>query len=300
MSGAITDTTASSSPRRPGTPAPRIPRIFHFIYLSPRSEELSLAYYLCLESCLRVNEPDEVFLYCRHEPRGAYWERLRERVTLVVVAGSEVVPELNYPRRRMNRYRDLHETDFLRLEILLRQGGVYADLDTLFVNPLAPELFEHSFVIGRELDVYRGGGEEAVPSLCNAVLMCAPGAPFARLWLQRMPAAFDGTWDAHSTGLAELLRAEHPELVHIEPSRSFYPFMFTREDLAKLFEELHTDLEGVYSIHMWAHLWWSRWRRDFSSFHGGRLSERYVRAGGTTYAHAARPVLMAATDAARA
>ncbi len=300
MSAAISQLSQGSSPRTPAPAPARIPRIFHFIYLSPSSEELSLAYYLCLESCLRVNEPDTVFLYCRHAPRGRYWERLRERVTLVVVAGSALVPELRYPRRRMNRYRDLHETDFLRLEILLRHGGIYADLDTLFVNPLAPELFEHSFVIGRELDVIRGGGEEAVPSLCNAVLMCAPEARFARLWLERMPAAFDGSWDAHSTGLAELLRAEHPDLVHVEPSRSFYPFMFTREDLAKLFEELHTDLDGVYSIHMWAHLWWSRWRRDFSSFHGGRLSDRYVRAGRTTYAHAARPILLAATDAARA
>jgi len=296
MAAVVTGVSPSSSERTSAPPA-RIPRIFHFTYLSPRSDELSLAYYLCLESCLQVNEPDEVFLHCRHTPHGPYWQRLRGRVTPVVVSGYEVVPQLNYPRRRMNRYRDLHETDFLRLEILLRQGGVYADLDTLFVNPLAAELFDQSFVIGRELDVFRRAGEEAVPSLCNAVLMCAPGAPFAQLWLERMPGAFDGSWDAHSTGLAELLRAEHPDLVHIEPPRSFYPFMFTREDLAKLFEELHTDLDGVYSIHLWAHLWWSRWRRDFSSFHGGRLNESYVRAARTTYAHAARPILAAAAAA---
>jgi hypothetical protein len=275
----------------------RVPRRFHFIYLRPRSEQLHLAHYLCLESCLRVNQPDRVFLYCRQEPHGEYWERLRERVTLVTVQGAESAPELHYAKRKMNRYRDIHETDFLRLEILLESGGVYADLDTLFVNPFPPELFEHSFVLGREHDRRGDPGEAPSQSLCNAVVIAEPGAAFAQLWLERMPDAFNGTWDAHSTELAEALRAEHPDLVHVEPTRSFYPYLYTRADLAALFEQLHTDLDGVYSIHMWAHLWWSRWRRDFSSFHAGALTERYVRAANATYAYAARPILAAAESA---
>ena len=44
-------------------------------------------------------------------------------------------------------------------------------------------------------------------------------------------------------------------------------------------------------MHLWAHLWWSRRRRDFSGFHGGMIDEDYVRNADTTYAVAARRFL---------
>ena len=41
-----------------------------------------------------------------------------------------------YPRRSMRRYRYAHAADFLRLDVLIAEGGVYADIDTLFVSRL--------------------------------------------------------------------------------------------------------------------------------------------------------------------
>ena len=43
-----------------------------------------------------------------------------------------------------------HEADFLRLDILLAHGGVYADMDTLFVREYPDPWFEESFAIGEE------------------------------------------------------------------------------------------------------------------------------------------------------
>ena len=84
---------------------------------------------------------------------------------------------------------------------------------------------------------------------------------------------------------------QHPELIHVEPSRTFYKHMWTREDLYALFRGLDTDFTGVASIHLWSHLWWERRRRDFSDFHAGLITKDYVRAERTTYAVAARPFL---------
>jgi hypothetical protein len=39
----------------------------------------------------------------------------------------------------------------------------------------------------------------------------------------------------------------------------------------------------VVSIHLWSHLWWSRRRRDFSSFHAGRITEQRIARVDTTY-----------------
>jgi hypothetical protein len=228
-----------------------------------------------------------VRLHCPEPPTGPWWERIRDRVEVVPLSPSRRFPVWRYRRLRNLRYRYAHETDVVRLEILEREGGVYADIDTLFVAPLPDALYGEPFVLGREADV------EGEPSLCNALLMATPGADFARLWHGRIDGAFDGaSWSAHSTLLPARLHAAHPELAHVEPPRSFYPHMWSADGLRTLFEEDDpASLEGAYSTHLWAHLWWSSRRRDFSRFHAGLLTEDYVRAGRTTYARAALPFL---------
>ena len=185
-----------------------------------------------------------------------------------------------------NHYRYAHEADFLRLEMLVAAGGVYADMDTLFVNPIPPELFEKPFVIGREQDFQASPGAPPQPSICNALLMSEPDSKFGRLWLERMSSAFDGTWSAHSCQLPQQLSAEHPDLVHIEPQRSFFHHACTIEGIRMLFEGCDPDLEGIYSMHLWHHLWAPWWRRDFTRFHEGRLTETYIRRADTTYGFA--------------
>ena len=191
----------------------------------------------------------------------------------------------------MARYRYAHESDFVRLEVLAAGGGIYADIDTLFLKPLPRELFGKPFVIGREADVVQRRGEPATPALCNALLMAQSGSLFAQMWLERMPEAFDASWSAHSTELPQLLHERHPGLVHVEPQTSFYPYMWTRAGIADMLERLVPQPDDAYSMHLWSHLWWKRGRRDFSSFHSGLLTEEYIRAARTTYARAAKPFL---------
>ena len=92
-----------------------------------------------------------------------------------------------------NRYRYAHHADFIRLDALIEHGGVYADIDTIFVRAFPDELFAAPFVIGREPPVRDERTGEWRPSLCNALLMSEPGAAFARAWRERMAAALNGT-----------------------------------------------------------------------------------------------------------
>lgn len=272
---------------------PRIPRHFHFIFgLRPQTEPFHLAHYLCIESCLRVNKPDRVTLYHHYTPHGRYWNLVKDRIELVQVPLVERVSAQSYDSGLIGSHlRYAHHADFIRIEKLVEHGGVYADIDTLFVRPVPDALFEKNFVIGREDPVADPATGETVPSLCNAFLMAEPGAAFARLWLERMPAALDGSWSNHSCGLAARLAEERPDLLHVEPPATFYPFMWTRDDLHGLLEESRPWPAGALSVHLWAHLWWDASRKDFSEFHGDRLTEDYVRKADTTYALAARPFL---------
>lgn len=269
---------------------PRIPRHFHFIFgLKPQVEPFHVVYYLCLKSCLDINRPERITLYYHYEPHGEWWEMIRPHLELEQVSLVPQVSSMNYDNTYARENRHAHHADFIRLEKLRDYGGVYADMDTLFIRPLPDHLFEKSCVLGREADFpHEPGSSVAEESLCNALIMAEPGAPFVRRWLEETPGVFGQEWSAHSCQLAARLRWQHPEEVHVEPERSFYPYMWTPTDITRLLLECHGDWDGVYSVHLWNHLWWSRHRFEFTSFSGERLTERFIRQGSTTYTKAAR------------
>lgn len=269
-----------------------IPKIFHFVFgLKPQDRPFHLLYYLCLESCLRVNRPEHVYFYYHHEPHGRYWDLIKEKLVHVRVGPVPLVANYRYRDKAVQHYRYAHHSDFIRIEKLVDHGGVYADMDTIFVNPLPERLFAQPFVLGREQDFpWEASGKEQ-PSLCNALIMSRQGAEFGRLWLNGMADAFDGAWSSHSGLLPQRLSEERPELIHIEPPRSFYKHMYTPEGVQTLFEGCDPDFEGVYSMHLWHHLWSAWWRRDYTRFHEGKLTSDRIRHVDTTYNLVARRFL---------
>lgn len=271
----------------------KIPRHFHFIFgMRPQNEPFHLVYYLCLESCLQVNRPERISLYYHYEPYGPWWDLIQDRITTVRVPLNELVANTNYSNRHIGKnLRYAHHADFVRVEKLYQHGGVYADIDTLFIRPLSVDLYNHSFVLGREDRVTNPRTGESWDSLCNAFIMSEPGAEFARIWLERMPVVFDGSWSDHSCKLAQIIYDEYPQHIHVEPPSSFYPYMWTRGDMRALLEECHDDWNGAYSVHLWNHLWWSSSKNNFSKISGKKLTERFIRNVDTTYTIAARRFL---------
>ena len=269
-----------------------IPNRFHFVFgLKRQTEPFHLVHYLCLASCIEVNRPEAIYFYYHYEPYGRYWDLIKDRLILIKVQLNAFIDNYKYQDRMVSKYKYAHAADFIRLEKLLDQGGVYADMDTLFVNPIPKTLFDKSFVLGREDDVKDVATGKTQTSLCNAFIMAERNAPFGRMWLDEQNNAFDGSWSQHSTLLPDRLAQKYPDLVHIEPPRSFYKHMWTPEGLKNLFNACDADNEGVISMHLWAHLWWSRWRCDFSDFHAGLLTEKFIREVDTTYNLLARKFL---------
>ncbi len=274
------------------TRARRIPNIFHFVFgLKKQREPFHLVYYLALASCRAVNNAEKIYFYYHYEPWGYYWDLAREFITPVRIPLESFITNYRYPDPGVARYKYAHQSDFIRLERLLHTGGVYADIDTIFVNPFPSMLWEEPFVLGREGDVIPSPGLEPQPSLCNALIMAEPEAEFGRIWLSAMRSSFDGSWSGHSTLLPERLSRDHPDLLRVEPEGTFYRYPWTRNGIRMLLEGLDTDLDGAVSLHLWSHLWWSRRRLDFSSFHAGMLTERRIASVDTTYNVIARRYL---------
>ncbi len=275
-----------------------IPNIFHFVFgLAPQVAPMHLVHYLCLESCRRVNRPDAIHFHCRHEPHGAWWDRIRPHLTLHRVGPEpQGIDPARYRETDEGRYIETagmtyaHEADFIRLDALHEWGGVYADMDTLFVQPLPQRLFREEFVIGEEPPV-PGADGVLRPSLCNALMLARKGAAFPARWRERMSAVFDGTWSRHSCQEAARLWAAMPDAVHVVPQRYFYRLASTPAGVRTLLEGLDPDFHDVYSMHLWAHLWWDEWRTDFTTFHAGLVTEDHVMNVDTTYNVIARGFL---------
>jgi hypothetical protein len=275
-------------------------RDFHFVFgLRPQSEPFHLAHYLALESCRRTQAPDAIHLHCRHLPWGPWWEAIAPHLSIHRVdAAPRGFDPARYAETLEGRliakmgYDYAHEADFLRLEILLAGGGAYADIDTLFVSRYPDAWFGQDCVLGEEPSL---PGEDGVlrPSLCNAVVLARAGSPFVKRWLDDARETFDGTWNRHSCAAAARLWSESPGGILVLPQRVFYRHGPGREGIVALFEQRDDRIEGIASLHLWAHLWWDVAREDFTHFHAGLFTPDWVARGSSTVATIAQRYLPA-------
>lgn len=268
----------------------RIPNVYHFVFgLKPQREPFHLMHYLCLASCLAVNRPDAIRVHYQHEPHGPWWERIRPQLELARIEPDGFVAGFAYASPSVARFRYAHLADFARLRILLAEGGIYADMDTLFIAPVPPAWRDAPCILGQETPPPGAAGG----SLCNAWIGAEPGAAFIQAWLEASYAAFDGSWSNHSTLLPYRLSQELPQHITTKPKTAFYALDWTRRGLADLF--LHTVAlpADAVSLHLWSHLWFDPGRRDFLHFHADALTPDYVAFADTTYARAARRFLPA-------
>ncbi len=271
---------------------PTIPRTAHFVFgLRPQVEPFHLVHYLAVASCAAVVAPERIVLHCHELPYGFYWDLVRPLVELQRVEPVAAVVDFPYDDPVVRRYSYAHQADVVRLDVLAEHGGLYADIDTLFVSPPAPDLWDAPAVIGREADVVDPRTDRPRTSLSNALLMAEPGAAFVTRWREQIEGALDGSWSAHSCFLAHDVATAHPDEVRVEPERTFHPFPPTPAGLRRLLVERETDLDGIVSVHLAAHLWWEETRRDFSAVHAQQVDEAWIRAGTTTYALAAQRFL---------
>ncbi|WP_206598656.1 glycosyltransferase [Rufibacter ruber] len=249
-------------------------------------------YYLCLASCLEVNKPDAIYFHYKNLPYGPWWDLIKPFLTLHQVEENDFIRSFQYEDKQIETFRYAHLADIVRLEVLLKHGGVYADMDTLFVHELPAEFYEKPCVMGREkVNWQEPAAAKAGGSLCNAWILAEKDSSFIKLWLERTYQEFDGSWSAHSTFLPYRLSQENPALIHVEPERSFFFFDWSKKGIRDLFERKETKLEGIYSMHLWNHLWWSPSRTDFTYFNHLRLTPNYVAFAPTTFASIAKRFL---------
>lgn len=263
----------------PGVAVPQpplgIPDIVHFVYGLRENAPFGFVHLAAIRSAIAVHNPRVVMFHHAHQPSGPFWDAALAtgRLSLIRVDAASIGASSGRCMRHV-----AHRADVLRLEVLLRYGGLYLDMDTLSLRPLPLELRrEAEFIIGKQnpklqtasdrMRVVSAVGElgrRSYYGLCNAVMAAVPGSRFVRHWL-RLYTAFrsrgrDVLWDEHSVllpaRLVESCPALHTAVAVLEPHR-FFPFYWddARQVLLRRVGRRAQQsklLQGTYVMHLWA------------------------------------------------
>jgi hypothetical protein len=247
-----------------------IPKIIHFIYGLKEDFggiPFSLVHYIAIKSAYEVNRPEQMNFFFQYEPEGEHWEKAKPYLNLIPVKPPTEIfgNPLCHPA---------HQSDVMRLMILIQYGGIYLDLDTICVKPF-DDLLHHKFVIGQQGTGYHLDG------LCNAVLLSEKNARFASVWLSNYKnfrsKGADEFWDEHSI-LVPLKLCPFfclSDDVHIEPFTSFH-FPHYDIHLEKLFAGDH-EFPKAYCHHLWESLSWDRYLKNLSIDHIQSVDSYYNR-----------------------
>lgn len=144
-----------------------IPNIVHFIWFAQPSEgDFLYVYYLAVLSAKLINNPTAIYFYYSGDIKGKWWEETKKLVIPI-----HKTPPTTFRGKRITQ--PAHQSDIVRLEILLEMGGVYLDLDTCCHKNWS-HLLGYDCVMGREMTMF--------PSICNAVIFANKDSEFLKYW----------------------------------------------------------------------------------------------------------------------
>lgn len=219
-----------------------IPNILNLIHLSSKTNrQWKLHHYLCVKSAVINSKFDSINLWVDQEPSGKYWDQTKSFVNLIKIDPPAEIFGIPITE-------EAHKSDVIRLQILIENGGIYTDCDTIFVKPFN-SLLNNKCVMGQQ----NINGSEG---LCPAVIMALPNSIFCKTWLYEFKNYFKGgppgsdTWCTHSVYLPKILSTTlKNEITILDHERFFWPLYHT-EHMKALFEENHI-FPNAFSHHLW-------------------------------------------------
>lgn len=112
-----------------------IPNIIHYIYgLNNEQEYFPLMYYISIISSIKFLNPEQIFFWYSNEPIGKWWDLTKQIVIPVPIPFPDYAYDNDGYRKYINNYKS--RCDLIKLEALLKYGGIYLDLDTLIIKPI--------------------------------------------------------------------------------------------------------------------------------------------------------------------
>jgi Glycosyltransferase sugar-binding region containing DXD motif len=193
---------------------PPIPNVVHYV-IGLHDPELSYPAYLSIRSALESLNPDSLKLH--HTGllnfNNPYVQALlREPAVMTFQHDAEQLA-----RKMYGSSHYAHWADIIRLEVILKEGGIYLDSDVFVLQPF--DDIRHS---SRDVVLGNEGGNRY--GLCNAIIIARPNATFIHRWLDSYATWRSGEWNDHSVLLPKkMARANPGEVCELSPHAFFWP-----------------------------------------------------------------------------
>jgi hypothetical protein len=111
-----------------------------------------------------------------------------------------------------------HKSDFVRMQVLKEQGGMYIDTDAYVISSAFHLLRMHDFVVS--FDNIVNPPDSALPKrMNNGILLSKPNAVFLEIWMEKYKRFNPQSFDYDSSVVPYELATQYPDLVHIEQHR---------------------------------------------------------------------------------
>lgn len=216
-----------------------VPNYIHFIRFG--LPYISYVDMICILSAFKNQKPDKIFIHRNHNTSfiGKYWD------ILTTTPGFLDILELVYleqPREIFgqkvdNEYKQQHSSDFTRLRILIKYGGIFIDNDSYIVNSL--DVFRrYEMTLNWDENQYLG---------CQ-LLIAHKDARFLKLWLESYRGQYNkNRWyfnaGEHPT---KSILWKHPELIH----RVKVLFGADTKFAFNLYQQMWPHWKNFYALHL--------------------------------------------------
>ena len=219
-----------------------VPRILHLAWYGSQSRPtFRFHHVISVMSSLRYIQPERIMFWHDSVPIGKWWTFIRQKInetTTTLTMMQRDAPETIFGHQILI---DEHKSDIVRLEVVMKYGGIYHDLDVVILRPLG-RLYCYQTTMGEELPSW----------LCNGFLMSVANATFLKLWYDSYHTFKPNHWNGHSVVMPGIIANRHPGLVHVEKDTIHKP-NWDLYGLRKLYGngEFYNWKARNYAVHLW-------------------------------------------------
>ena len=212
----------------------QVPRVVHYTFFySKTNATFRFHMLLSLLSAYQNIRPTTILFWYDSIPQGHWWEEAKRMVPIIKMVYRKAPTSIFGNTIEVAQ----HQSDIVRLEAVMRYGGIYMDLDVIALKSFDPFLAFDTTM-----------GLEEPGRLCNALIISRPNASFLNSWYDRYKSFNDTEYSEHSVALPARLACSYPELIHVEETTFHRP---NYKELIWIHGHLSYNWQENYAMKLW-------------------------------------------------